>query len=118
MLLSVSVPNRFSGIRDFPYLKLRIRDSGFGIREIQARLGIKNIKGGRMRKITIGITGLYKILNGDYGIEEPLYCGTAEGLMILWPIMLCLFLLLTLLNTRLITAAFSLMPTTSALISP
>ena len=28
MLLSVSVPNRFSGIRDFPYLKLRIRDSG------------------------------------------------------------------------------------------
>ena len=36
-----------------------------------------------MRKITIGITGLYKILNGDYGIEEPLYCGTAEGLMIL-----------------------------------
>ena len=113
MLLSVSVPNRFSGIRDFPYLKLRIRDSG-----IQARLGIKNIKGGRMRKITIGITGLYKILNGDYGIEEPLYCGTAEGLIILWPIMLCLFLLLTLLYTRLITAAFSLMPTTSALISP
>ena len=48
-----------------------IWSSGFGIREIQARLGIENIKGGGMPKITIGITGLYKILGGDYGIEKP-----------------------------------------------
>ena len=67
----MSVSNiRFSAIRDFPYLKL-------GIREIQARLGIENIKGGGMPKITIGITGLYKILGGDYGIELPLSSGTA-----------------------------------------
>ena len=74
----MSVSNiRFSAIRDFPYLKLGIRDSGFGIREIQARLGIENIKGGGMPKITIGITGLYKILGGDYGIELPLSSGKA-----------------------------------------
>ena len=67
----MSVPNiRFSAIWDFPYLKR-------GIREIQARLGIENIKGGGMPKITIRITGLYKTLGGDYGIELPLSSGTA-----------------------------------------
>lgn len=64
------VPNRFSRIQDFLYLKL-----GFGIQEIQARLGIENITGGGMPKITIGITGLCKILGGDYGIEELLWHG-------------------------------------------
>ena len=44
------VPNRFSGIRDFPYLQLGIRDSrfynkireGFGIESMHGRWGAKN----------------------------------------------------------------------------
>ena len=63
--------------RDPGFPLFEARHSGFGIREIQARLGIENIKGGGMPKITIGITGLYKILGGDYGIELPLSSGTA-----------------------------------------
>ena len=54
------VPNRFFGIQDFPYLRLRIgdfkaksgRDSGLTV-----------CAGGGMSKITLGITGLHEILD-------------------------------------------------------
>ena len=62
------VPNRFSGIRDFPSLKL-------GIRDFKAKSGrdsgLKVCAGGGMPKIALGITGLLEILGRDYGIEEP-----------------------------------------------
>ena len=62
------VPNRFSGIRDFPSLKL-------GIRDFTAKSGrdprLKVCAGGGMPKIALGITGLLEILGRDYGIEEP-----------------------------------------------
>ena len=62
------VPNRFSGIRDFPSLKL-------GIRDFKAKSGrdsaLKVCAGGGMPKIALEITGLLEILGQDYGIEEP-----------------------------------------------
>ena len=61
------VPNRFSGIRDFPCLKL-------GIRDFTAKSGrdsgLKVRAGGGRPKIALGITGLLEILGRDYGIEE------------------------------------------------
>ena len=54
------VPNRFFGIQDFPYLNLWIRDSGLKVRA-----------GGAMPKITLGITGLHKILDRYHRTEEP-----------------------------------------------
>ena len=62
------IPNRFSGIRDFPTLKLGIRDiTGKSGRDS----GLKVCAGGGMPKITLGITGLLEILGRDYGIENP-----------------------------------------------
>ena len=62
------VPNRFFGTRDFPYLKLGIRD----LKAVSGRYsGLKVCLGGGMPKITHGITGLHEILGRDYGIEEP-----------------------------------------------
>ena len=62
------VPNRFSGIRDFPSLKL-------GIRDFTAKSGrdsgLKVCAGGGMPKITLRIKGLLEILGQDYGIEKP-----------------------------------------------
>ena len=50
----LTVPNRFSGIRDFPYLKLGIRDfKAKSRRDSAMKLGA----GGGMPKITLGITG-------------------------------------------------------------
>ena len=67
------VPKRFFGIRDFPSLKL-------GIRDFTAKSGrdsgLKVCAGGGMPKIALGITGLLEILGRDYGIEEP-YWGPA-----------------------------------------
>ena len=61
------VTNRFFGIRDFPYLKL-------GIRDLKAKSGrdsgLKVYARGGMPKITLGITELHEILSRDYGIEE------------------------------------------------
>ena len=81
-LPTTRVPNRFSGIRDFPSLKL-------GIRDFKAKSGrdsgLKVCAGGGMPKIALGITGLLEILDRDYGIEEP-YWGpstTAEGHILL-----------------------------------
>ena len=62
------VTNRFLAIRDFPYLKL-------GIRDLKAKSGqdsgLKVYARGGMPKLTLGITGLHKIWGRDYGIEEP-----------------------------------------------
>ena len=62
------VPNRFSGIRDFPYLK-------FGIRDLKAKSGrdsvLKVCAGSGISNITLGITGLQGISGRDYGIKEP-----------------------------------------------
>ena len=59
---------RFSGIRNFPYLKLRIR-------YLKAKSGrdsaLKVCAGGGMPKITLGITGLRGISGREGGIEEP-----------------------------------------------
>ena len=67
-LPTTRVPNRFSWIRDFPSLKL-------GIRNFKAKSGrdsgLKVCAGGGMPKIALGITGLLEILDRDYGIEEP-----------------------------------------------
>ena len=64
----MKVPNRFSGIQDFPCLKL-------GIRDFTARSGkdsgLKVFAEGGMPKITLGITGLLGCLVRDYGIEKP-----------------------------------------------
>ena len=60
------VPKRFLGIRDFPHLKLGIRD----LKAKPGRVsGFKVFLGGGMPKITLGITRLHEIL-GYYGIEE------------------------------------------------
>ena len=60
--------NRFFGIRDFPYLKL-------GIRDFKAKLGrdsgLKVCAGGGMPKITLWFTGLQEAFGRDYGIAEP-----------------------------------------------
>ena len=62
------VTNRFFGMRDFPYLKL-------GIRDLKAKSGrdsgLKVYVRDGMPKITLRITGLHEILGRDYGIEEP-----------------------------------------------
>ena len=62
------VTKRVFGIRDFPYLKL-------GIRDLKAKSGrdsgLKVCARGGMPKITLGITGLHEILGRDYGMEEP-----------------------------------------------
>ena len=67
MLTTARVPNRFFGIRDFPYLKL-------GIRDLKAKSGgvsgLKVCPGGGIPKITLGITGLHETLGWYYGIEE------------------------------------------------
>ena len=61
-------PNRFSRIRDFPSLKLGIRDfTGKSGKDS----GLKVCAGGGMPKIALGITGLLEILGRDYAIEEP-----------------------------------------------
>ena len=72
------VPNRFSGIRDIPILKLGIRD--FNAKSGRDS-GLKVCAGGGMPKIALGITGLLEILGRDYGIEEP-YWGPSY--MSLW----------------------------------
>ena len=55
-------------MRDFPYLRL-------GIRDFKAKSGrdsgLKVCAGGGMPKVTLGITGLPEILGRDYGIEKP-----------------------------------------------
>ena len=62
------VTSRIFGIRDFPYLKL-------GIRDLKAKSGrdsgLKVYVRGGMPKITLRITGLHEVLGRDYGIEEP-----------------------------------------------
>ena len=67
---------RFSGIQDFPSLKL-------GIRDFKAKSGrdsgLKVCAGGGMPKIDLGITGLLENLGRDYGIEEP-YWGPSRRL--------------------------------------
>ena len=62
------VPNRFFGIREFPYLKLGIRDFKAKSRRDS---GLKVCAGGGLPKITLGITGLHEVFGQDYGIEEP-----------------------------------------------
>ena len=55
-------------MRDFPYLRLGIRDfKGKSGRD----LGLKVCAGGGMPKVTLGITGLPENLGRDYGIEKP-----------------------------------------------
>ena len=65
---NMRVSNKFFGMRDFPYLRL-------GIRDFQAKSGrdsgLKVCAGGGMPKVTLGITGLPEILGRDYGIEKP-----------------------------------------------
>ena len=62
------VTNRFFGIRDFPYLKL-------GIRDLKAKSGrdsgLKVYARGGMPKITLGITGLHEILGRITGLKNP-----------------------------------------------
>ena len=62
------VPNSFLGIRDFPYLRLGIRDNKAKSGQDS---GLKACAGVGKPKITLGITGLHEILGRDYGIEEP-----------------------------------------------
>ena len=64
------------GIRDFPYLKLGIRD--FKVKQ-ERDSGLKVCTGGVMSKITLGITGLHEIMGRDYKTEEP-HCGTSVPL--------------------------------------
>ena len=56
------------GIRDFPHLKLAIRD--FKAKSERDSV-LKVCAEGGMPKITLGITELHEILGRDYGIEEP-----------------------------------------------
>ena len=70
-----SVSNKFFGKRDFPYLRLGIRDfKGKSGRD----LGLKVCTGGGMPKVTLGITGLPENLGRDYGIEKP-YWGPSSN---------------------------------------
>ena len=62
------VLNRFYGIRDFFDLMLGIRDLRAKSRRDS---GLKVCGRVRMPEITLGITGLHKILSRDYGIEGP-----------------------------------------------
>ena len=68
MLTTARVLKTFFGIRDFPYLKLGIRDLSVKSGGVS---GLKVCQGGEIPKITLGITGLHEILGRDYGIEEP-----------------------------------------------
>ena len=63
------------GIRDFPYLKLGIRD--FNTKSGRDS-GLKVCAEGGMPKITLGITELHEVLSWDYGIEEP-FLGPSEN---------------------------------------
>ena len=62
-------PIDFFGIRNFPYLRLGIRDlkakggASFGNESLIGRSG--------MPKITLGITGLHEILDRDCRVEKP-----------------------------------------------
>ena len=70
-------PKRFFGTRDFPYLKLGIRD----LKAESGRvLGLKARAEGGMPKITHGIAGLHEFLGRDYGIEEP-YWGSSVSMV-------------------------------------
>ena len=64
----MKVPNRFSGIRDFPCLKL-------GIRDFTARSGrdsgLKVFAEGGMPKITLGITGLKNPIGNPHKLKAP-----------------------------------------------
>ena len=63
-----SVPKRFFGIREFPYLKLGIFKQTRGeIRDLKFCAGVA----GGMLNITHMITGSHEISARDYGIEEP-----------------------------------------------
>ena len=73
-LCSPRVLNRFYGIRDFPYLKLGIRDLRAKSRRDS---GLKVCGRVRMPEMTLGITGLHEILSRDYGIEGP-YSGPSS----------------------------------------
>ena len=61
------VLNRFFRIRNFPCLKLGIRDFK---EKSGPESGLKVCTVSGMPKITLGITGLQAILGQDYGIEE------------------------------------------------
>ena len=69
------VPSRFSGIWDFPYLRLGIRDF---TSKSGRDSGLKVCERSGITKITLRITGLLEILGQDYGIEKP-YLGTLES---------------------------------------
>ena len=69
------VLNRFFRIRDFPCLKLGIRDFK---EKLGPESGLKVCTGSGMPKITPGITGLHEILGLDYGIEEPYWRPSME----------------------------------------
>ena len=62
------VLNRFFGTRNFPYLKLGIRDFKSKIGQDS---GLKVCARVRMPERTLGITRLHEILGRKYGIEEP-----------------------------------------------
>ena len=68
------VIKRVFGIREFPYLKL-------GIRDLKAKSGrdsgLTVCAGGGMPIMTLGIRGLHEISGRDYGIEEP-YWGPSK----------------------------------------
>ena len=59
------IPSRVFGIRDFPYLKLEIRDMKV---KCGRDSGLKVRAQGGMPKLTLGITGLHQILGRDYGM--------------------------------------------------
>ena len=62
------VSNKFFGMRDFPYLRLGIRD----FKAISGRDSeLKVCTGSGVPKITLRITGLPEILGRDYRIEKP-----------------------------------------------
>ena len=63
-----SVPNRFYGIQDFPYLKLGFRDLKF---KGGLRFGIESVHARWDSKITTGITGLPENLGRNDRIKEP-----------------------------------------------
>ena len=67
IITEVKVPNKFFGTRDFPYLKLGIRD--FKAQSGRDSGSIVCVESGEP-KITRGITGLHKVLGRDYGTEE------------------------------------------------
>ena len=75
------VLNRFCEMRDFPHLKLGIRD--FKVKS-ERDLGLKVCAGGGMPKITLGITRLQEVLGRDYGSEKP-YWGPSENESLLSP---------------------------------